>query len=692
MSQLLSDSQTGMTRKVESLRLQTTPHSNDLDVFSPVESVALSVLKKENGSGLEGAVWNDDVARKYGIVQEALAVPKGFKKRAWIEIVGHKHGLHRSTVYDYIRKFGEKGISGLRHTRSTKDKPKVWTPEALEYWIGLILKRGHRKISKKALYEVLRGEAGRRGWAIGTYKNACRWVSKLVTPQLLALQNGGVRALDNELPPIYRDYSDLKPFEILVGDQHRFDFWVVDEDTGEVIRPECYMWQDLRSRILYGGAVARKYDSQLMGLSLRIGVKFLGLFQSIYTDNGRPELSHYIDGIIEEIRNPGIKAGQLLDFPLDLSGVDHEEVRCEISVPGGHRKAIVRNAKAKMIEGTFSIIEMGMRNEFRLPGYVKRLTDKSENQDVDQEEIKRLAESGKLLTLREFIVAFYNVIGWYNNKKSHRGVLKEWRWKPKPKQAAPIDCLNMCIKDGWQPTRLSDEAIDLIFLAKAIRPRIVDRGRIQFHNQIFENTSLIRLTGQRVDIRFNPLDPKWILVFQNGEYICRAEPVELSSMIDGDLARRKNHEKAKLRKSITQLYRGLTSGILDVRNFSEVPGIEKTAAVIGKEKRRKAIENRGLYRERTQDELVGEVVELKRKARESIQRAKAKKELPERPAYFLTGLDHYKWIVQQEVAGDIVSEKDRLFKCEYEAQMDEGEMEHWESVRRVGMGGCNYEK
>lgn len=691
MDQFLSERQTGIVRKVEPLRSLTTPHSNDLSVLSAGGSTSLSGLKQENGSGLEGAVWNDDIAHKALIVQEALDVPKGFKKRAWIKVIGNKYGLHRSTVYGYIKKFEEKGIAGLRHTKATKGTSKVWASEALEYWIGLVLKRGHRKISKKALYEVLRGEAERRGWEIGTYKNACRWVSKLVTPQLRALQNGGVRQLDNMLPPILRDYSDLKPFEILVGDQHRFDFWVVDENTGEVFRPECYLWQDLRTRILYGGAPGWKYDAQLMGLGLRIGVKSFGPFRSVYTDNGKPELSHYIDGIIEEIRNPDIKAGEVVDFPLDLSGVDHEEVRCEISAPGGHRKAIVRNAKAKMVEGTFSILEMELRNQFLLPGYVKRLTDKSESQDVDQEEVKRLAESGKLLTWREFVIAFYNAIAWYNNEKSHRGVLKEWRWKPRPKQATPVDCLNMCIKDGWQPTRLSDEAIDLIFLAKEPRPRTVDRGRILFHNQIFENTSLVPLTGQKVDIRFDPLDLEWILVFQNGEYLCRAEPVEYSSMRDRDLARRKIHEKAKLRKGFTQMYRELTSGITDARNFSEVPVIEKTAAIIGKEKRRKAIENRGLYRERSEQELHGEVVELKRKVQES-QRAKAKREPSERPEYFLTDLEHYKWIIEQEMAGDIVLEQDRFFKTEYEAGMDEGEWEHWQTVRRVGLGGCSYEK
>lgn len=654
--------------------------------ISGIQETSLSVFKQK-APNLEGAIWDKKTAERHMIAQEALNVPKGHKRREWIKLVGLKYGKDRATVYKYIRKFKENGIAGLRHTNSTKGQAKAWDKEALGFWIGLVLKRAHRKISKKELYKVLKAEAEKYNWKVGGYKNACYWIKKVVTPQLLALQNGGARELDNSLPPILRNYNDLRPFEILVGDQHRFDFWVIDDETGEVFRPECYLWQDLRTRLLYGGFPTRKYNSQDMGLSLRIGVKFFGLFEAVYTDHGRPELSHYIEGIVQEIRNPSVKTGELLDYPLDLSGVDHEEACCEIKIPGEHRKAIVRNAKAKMIEGTFDVLEGALRNHFRLPGYVKRLRNSSERQDIDEQEVRRLAETGKLPTWTDFVIAFYELLAWYNNEKVHRGVIKEWMWKPKPKTATPIDCVNMCIQDGWRPTKLSDEAIDLIFLAKESMPRTVDRGRIRFHNRIYEHANLITLTGRKVNVRYDPLDPEWILVFQNGEYICRAEPVEYSSMKDQNLAQRKIHEKAKLKKNCVQTYRNLTSGILDIRNFSTAPGIEKTAALVGKDKRKRANENRGLYYERTQEELDNEVIQLEVKVQESTLRTKAKKELPERPSYFRTDLDRFKWVIKQEIAGGVVLEDDQLFKLEYESRMDEGEREHWESVRQLGAGG-----
>jgi hypothetical protein len=107
-----------------------------------------------------------------------------------------------------------------------------------------------------------------------------------------------------------------------VGDQHRFDFWVVDDDTGEVFRPEGYFWQDLRTRIIYGAAVDCRYDAWLIGLALRVGIAIFGAFGSIYTDNGRPELSRYLAGILADMRALGLEWERTLDVPVDVLDVE----------------------------------------------------------------------------------------------------------------------------------------------------------------------------------------------------------------------------------------------------------------------------------------------------------------------------------------------------------------------------------
>jgi putative transposase len=626
------------------------------------------------------------VMRICRILQEAQKVPIGVKKRDWIEQVAIKHDTTFQSVYTWIRKYDQRGLAGLRHTKSTKETPKAWSPEAVEWWTGLCLKKEHRRIDKNRLYAILREEAAKMGWQIGSYSSALWWFRKKASPQLLALQRGGLRALDNTLPPILRDYSDLAPFQILVGDQHRFDFWVVDDETGRVFRPEGYFWQDLRTRAFYGGAVDTKYDAYLIGLALRMGLKIFGPFDQIYTDWGMPERAKYIMGILKDIRALGMEIGRETDVPFspsprpspargegdccrpdargegEFEDDDSETINPSVLLPGTHRLAIVRNAKAKMMESTFGVFEDILTSVFRVPGHVKDLGGIKEENEVDQEEIERFARAGKLLTFWEFAETMYRAMDYYNKDRAHRGVLREWAWKPKPKSATPMDCLKACHLAGWKPVRVSDQAIDLIFLPRT--ERIVDRGRIIFCKEVYEHEALVDLPkSEKVEVRYDPLDPEWIAVFRGGEYLCLARQVEYSSMADQDLASRKIEEKARRRKGFLVEYHRLTSTVPDFLEYSRVPAIEKAAALITKDQRDKAREQALLVAPMSAEEIEANIAQM---------------EAYEPKRIFTTARDRYSWLVEQEAAGVEPSGDDRAFMNEYWAGLDETTRAYWE--------------
>jgi len=624
--------------------------ANTMPDWSPERAIGPDVMRNKN------------VEKWARIVQEAQAVPPGWKKRAWMEAVAAKHGTTFQTVYRRIKRYEEAGLAGLVQTKRTKGSPKAWDDQALDWWIGLVLKREHRKIDRRVLYGILCQEAASQGWRIGSYESALWWLKKKVTPQLLALQRGGLRALDNTLPPVLRDYSDLEPFEILVGDQHRFDFWVVDEETGEVFRPEGYFWQDLRTRLFFGGALDRKYDSYLIGLALRMGLMVYGAFGSIYTDWGKPETSRYLMGIMRDMRTIGLGVEREVDAPLGADG-DPEEINPLAIIPGTHKKAIVRNAKAKMIEGTFSTLEGILRSEFRVPGYVKDLGGPAEENEVDQKEIERLAKAGKLLTFWEFARVVMRAMDYYNNERPHRGVRKEWRGRPRPKAPTPMDALRNCYTRGWRPGPVSQEAIDLIFLPSA--RRTVDRGRITFEREYYEHDALVTLNGERVECRYDPLDPGWLLVFREGRYLCTARPVEYSSMKDRELASRKIHEKRRRRKGFILEYKRYTSAIPDFRRFSKVPAIEKAAALVGKEKRRR-LEERKKLAEPTAEEIQA-----------AVERIENYRPAPVRPI-FASKRDRYQWILEQEAAGARLREEDLAFRADFESSLDDDTREYWQ--------------
>jgi len=663
-------------------------------------SAKCGVASSESNKGIAKIVpetINDPrVQRIARILTEARNVPAGQKKAAWTAAVAERHGVARQTIYKWAAKYKRAGLAGLAHTKATRGHARAWSPAALDYWQGLVLKREHRKIAKKALYHVLAVEAERQGWAIGSERSALEHARRFISPPLAALQRGGTRALDNTLPPVLRSYADLAPFEVVVGDQHRWDWWVVDEETGRLIRPEGYYWQDLRTRIIYGGALDRRYDSHLVGLALRLGVYVFGPFKAIYTDNGKPELSRYVTGIMRDMGTLGLRVEAETDL-LHKTNSSAEEINPLITRPGAlpnHRRAIVRNAKAKMIEGTFDNIQKILRDTIRLPGYCKRLTDGAEEQEIDEAEVARLHTQGRLPTFREFVLAMFQALDHYNRKKPHRGVVKEWPRRPKPKEATPMQALEYCARhEGWERPAMDDlylQAVDLVFLPKA--HRTVDRGRIHFQKEVYEVDGLERLNGERVTFRYDPQALDTLLVFYRGRWVGRAALVEYSSMKDMDLAARKIHEKRKKRRAYEEEFRRITAAVPDVRwqpaqsatqtaDKGERSVAERQVLAIEADDRNRADEIAERRRIRGQEEIAAEVAEIE--AQGSKLKAQSEK-VPERPSYFLKPLDRYEWIVAFEMAGGALDEEDTIFRAGYEATMDAGQKEYFETVRRLG--------
>ena len=642
-----------------------------------------------------GALRNQRVARILAILRDVEAQPQDWAKGddAWKKYVALTHGVAKASIYRWMGKFDKRGIAGIEHRKSNAGKSKAWTAEALDWWIGLTLKPEHRKVDLSALYDdALIVEAHRRGWNIGCYESAAWWHRKKATPLLLAMQNGGMRALDNMLPPTLRNYNDLAPFEMLVGDQHRFDFWVVDDDTGAVFRPECFLWQDLRTRIIYGMAFDKHYDAHLCGLALRVGIHIFGIFNGIYTDNGKPELSKYMMGILSAIRSLGMEWNLTEEAPMDLLDVDAEEVNPVIVpvAPGTHKKAIIKNAKAKMIEGTFCVFENILRSRLRIAGNVKRLTDDPNTQDIDHEEALRLAKENKLLLASEFYLACYRAADYYNREKPHRGVRKEWIWKPRPAEVTPYECVMACYADGWRPRWISDEAADHIFLKR--QSRTVQLGRVTIDGEIYEHDALLGLPqSQRVDCRFNPLERDVILVYLDEKFLCAAHPVEYSSMKDSDLAKRKIVEKRTKRKAIADGFRAMIKNIPDLREYSKIPEAEKVAAIVGQERKQIEAARANMTRTLAPEELAAEMVKMEA-LNERLPNGQTAafamsaigKPIPPRPDYFLKDTDRYFWCLQCEISGGDLTAEDRQFVQDEEAKMTPEQLARWQFERECG--------
>jgi hypothetical protein len=289
----------------------------------------------------------------------------------------------------------------------------------------------------------------------------------------------------------------------------------------------------------------------------------------------------------------------------------------------------------------------------------------------------RLAEQGKLLTSREFALAMYQAIDHYNRRKPHRGVRSEWAWMPKPAQATPMDCLRACyFNDGWRPKMMSSDAADLLFLARD--RRIINKGMINLNNEIYVHDALIELHKQRVDIRYNPMTYAEVHVYHGGKYLCTAAPVERSSMINDELTSQKIAEKRERRRLFAEEFKKISAIAPDFRQYSQVPEAERVAALIGTEKKQKAIENKASNQPISQDELDRKVLQLEILNRIPAQTSKPL--APERPNYFTSDAARHDWCILAAVDGTI-GDEDRAWMSAYESAMDPADRERWEFER-----------
>lgn len=660
---------------------------------------------------------DERVGRLAAMVHEAECPPHGTRKKDWVAHVAVKYEVNPATVWRNIKKYKEYGLAGLRHGNARtvlKKKRFSWTPDAVDYWRGLWLKRAHRKMSGSELYRHLKDEARRRGWKIAGYPAAMKLLREENSKALVAYSRGGIRALDNALAPILRRYNDLPPFYIIVGDQHKFDLWVMDDETGELFRPEGYLWQDLRTRIWYGAAIGRRYDSKMIGLSLRMGCRLWGRPAAIYTDNGKPELSDYITSVIQTITRMGItvKSETAGDAP-DIEEMSNEDAECINPVASEqiHRKAIVRNAKAKMIESSFHFLEDILRNRFRVPGSVKTLGGDETENEVDQAEIDRLARERKLLTFREFGKILFQALDYYNQERHHRGVHAEWDWRPKPAHTAPMDVLKQCCAAGWRPTWADPHELDSAFLSRANRGgRVVQRGRIFFKNgpcHVYESDDLLPHDGRRLEVRYDAMDPSWIMCFTaGGRYVCTATPVIYGSMVDPELTERLIHHKRGATQAVIEQYKDLTMTAPELLADGDLLPSERPEAIHGPGKQALLEARKEPEPENPMDvaqELADRESEAEAEARRKAEAdAQAQAELdaeiarreaemaadaatPKRPV-FQNSVDRYEWCVGVLSEGGRLDGEDVEWMGRYEAEMS-AEDAAFIKMRREAMEG-----
>lgn len=552
-----------------------------------LDEVSIEAMVERCGLRVPEKKKNDPAtATKIRMVCECLAVPDVRGRDRRIKEIAENHGYTRATAYRLMSRAraGEWieaetrnhgwSLPGLGITL------RAWDEESGRIAIETILANRRNHVEKLTLYESIKArimghgstqmntdqsegqgqnqeqtgldikaksedishrgtEGTEKNIKIGSYSSFLDLAAKLA-PGMHTYKDTGIRGLREDLvPAIRRDFTEYRPMECLVGDQHKADYYAVDQN-GEIVTLELFCWLDFRSQMVWPALAYKHYNRYTVGQALINACRW-GLPASLYTDWGKPEESDYMTQLREQLSGLGV----------------------EIQ----HIHAKVRHPQAKPIEGWFSWLDQALRNA-GVPGYMKRLGDTRSN-EMAQKELRATDQEGRLLPVEELVEQVIAVVqGWNEHRYKNRGCDNG----KTPQQVYAEETLKT------PATTLSNEMLEYIFLPvytqnRNHQPIRVRRSQVKIWHPIWKrlvtyyDPELSSHLGEEVEVRYNPFDVKRAWIFDRrpttadrskkttGSLICCAEEWGMINPKDHEAVAEKIEKQEALIKKVRDTYR-----------------------------------------------------------------------------------------------------------------------------------------
>lgn len=434
---------------------------------------------------------------KLKAINELKSCPAGMSKTLWGKGVAAKYEVSLKTLYSWAKLFKQSEVEVKNDELSidfkAKFKSSSFEMSALEWAVGFML---HNPLASKSFaYEQLQSYAKDNALKIGSYQSFARLTAAPEIKAMLLRASCGDRGVRNEWAMhIIRDLNCYESMEMICGDQIVFDFDAVGPG-GEVINPNAYVWIDMGSGAIIGiDIVLGKYNRLSVGNSLKMALRF-GIPDAIYTDNGKPELSEYIAGVRSQLS--GIKFRDFDDLAPNLL----------------HKKAKVRNSRAKPIENIFNHVQRRMGEmviaERGGAGYHK---DGDRQSEIIAKYIKQ-----NPLNFTDFISYFERAVRWWNehynaSRKIHP--LKSFLDKLEAKPRAVFDETTLeYIFSERRSIRVRNSCITLSVMGQ---------------RRTYSHPTLCKFVGQNVEVRINrgEVESVFVVDMKNNRPICEAHLID----------------------------------------------------------------------------------------------------------------------------------------------------------------------
>ena len=510
------------------------------------------------------------------------------------EQIAERFNISVPTVQRYIRRMESTTMFSIPSGRQGRHV-FAWSDEALSFFTNFLLAaiKEVGGCTVRNAYNCTKREAARQGWQIGSESSAYIH-ARNISPAMKMLAKGGQRALDNMFY-ISRDLSKLNPFQLIVGDQHIFDFWCLNPNaTGakdKYIRAECYLWLDMATRLVYGISFDVAYNTHTVTRALRMGIKRFGKFESTYNDNGSSEKSALADQIVERLQNYGVRFLDEADLYRaendryiveDTEGLVVDVVPTKAEWEKKHRRifARVKNAKTKPIERFFSTLEQILL-DLCTPGRKKGLAISAPEEETAQKRLEWQKENGYILTYDEFIQNVIKALEIYETR-THATL-----------GCSPRERLEQYKRDGWLPTFIDPRDEAYLFMESTIRQVRGDRielngteyiGPDLTQEMVLQNRgTLVAYDRRKIEIRYDPenLDLGVFAIEPGTNHAIALRPVEKIDMLDNEAMVKQLEWKKRNMKAVQQAFESVTKQGVKVlsepQKFAELHKAEELA-------------------------------------------------------------------------------------------------------------------
>ncbi len=639
------------------------------------QSVGLEVLARQ---------MSPKQKRKLQIVSKYKQRPSEVTIGAWVSTVADFFGVSESTVRRAVDEYNSYGIKGKPTQTSTA--PVAWDPEAIEYMCAYYLKaiKEIGQCTKITAFRAVQKKAKIEKWNVGGKTSAYSYLNDL--HPLLERSARGIRDIDNYFW-ILRDLDTLAPFQVVVGDQHIFDWWVADYDEGRIYRPECYVWLDMCTRLPYGIAFDKKYSSHTVKEALRVGLHRFGQFDCTYNDNGSSECSAAFNQIVDDLAMFDMKNRDISDLYQSADGTyvildeDNNVIDTATNKDEWRKKekrrifARVKNAKAKPIERFFRTLEARL-DEMCLPGRVKTPNAPAHIEEAEKARLEKQKDKRELLTIEEFVSAVLHTLvlneDSYENS-THQGLGMTPRQKLYQKQ-----------RDGWRARFMSPEDIDFILFDRKVRK--VTRARVIIDTTMFEGepirlaedgtiakVGLSEFEGERIEVRYDRwnMNKAWAVVPSRENAVRPLKRVEAISMLDDDAAAAANEWKRNQIRAVRQAFDMCVKPIGSL--------IVKSQEAQRLTKARQDFKSLPDF---TDIDLAEEVQKLL----EENPPKKTGNVVSFRPVH-LSESERYKWCLDVMIAGGELEEVDKVFVQRFYESRGADERAYWDTYKALAEGG-----